>query len=264
MLKFILTFTLITGLLVVFSVEKASSASEGPLGYWPFDDGSGDIAKDQSGNGHDAKIVGAKWIKNGKFKMALDFDGKSHVDIPQSDALSKWEALTFMAWVYPNSFQGDWERIIDCDLRSSGFWTCCRQDGTFDWGFRPQGVQPVVEFTANGKAEQETWTHVAFVWELKGALKGGLRAYINGEMDAKTATFAAAVTTPGPFRIGGCSGQAVNAIEWWLGYIDEVVIYDRVLEANEIKESIEGRIPGAAAIQSEGKLATNWGKIKSI
>ncbi|MDQ1329160.1 MAG: hypothetical protein QG641_2449, partial [Candidatus Poribacteria bacterium] len=171
MLKFILTFILITGLLVVFSVEKASLASEGPLGYWPFDDGSGDIATDKSGNGHDAKIVDAKWIKAGKFKMALEFDGKSsYVDIPQSDAMETWEAFTFMAWIYPTNFLVDWGRIIDCDLQSSGFWTCCRVNGAIDWGFRTQGGGNVVEFTTDGKMKQGAWTHLAFVWELKGAL----------------------------------------------------------------------------------------------
>jgi len=132
MLKSIFTPILIAGLLAMFFVEMALPAGEGPLGYWPFEDGKGDVATDKSGNGYDAQITGAKWVKDGKFGMALDFDGNSHVDIPESDDLSSWEAFTFMAWLYPTNFQGDWERIIDCDLGGQGFWTCVRQDGTID------------------------------------------------------------------------------------------------------------------------------------
>jgi len=79
---------LIVGLLSVFVIGVAQAVEVGPLGYWPFEDGSGKVATDKTGNGHDADIVGAKWIKDGKFGKALDFDGNSHVDIPQSDEMS--------------------------------------------------------------------------------------------------------------------------------------------------------------------------------
>ena len=33
------------------------------MALYHFDEGSGDVLKDSSGNGHDGKIVGAKWVK---------------------------------------------------------------------------------------------------------------------------------------------------------------------------------------------------------
>ena len=244
--------------LSVFVARGALSAEENPLVYLPFEDGKGDIATDKSGNGHDAQITGAKWLKDGKFGMALDFGGEAHVDIPESDALKSWEAFTFMAWLYPTEFQGDWERIIDCDLGSEGFWTCVRQDGTIDWGFRP-----TTYYDANGKAELNKWTHVAFVWELKGTLNGEFRVYINGEIDDEKNSFNQVVTTPAPMRIGGRCKAAPNATEWWVGYIDEVAIFDRVLDAKGITKCVDGLIPGVAAVQPEDKLVITWGKIKS-
>lgn len=249
---------LTVGLLSVFVIGVAQAVEVGPLGYWPFEDGSGKVATDETGNGHDADIVGAKWIKDGKFGKALDFDGNSHVDIPQSDEMSSWEAFTFMAWVYPTEFRGDWERIIDCDLGSEGFWTCIRQDGTVDWGFRP-----TTYYDAIGKVALKNWTHVAFVWELKGNLKGEFRVYINGEIDEKKNSFKQVVTTPAPIRIAGRSKAGANATEWWVGYIDEVAIFNRVLSADEIKQSVEGKIPGAYAVRPAEKLPTTWSKIKS-
>jgi len=102
----------------------------------------------------------------------------------------------------------------------------------------------------------DNWTHVAFVWELDGNLKGEFRVYINGEIDDEKNSFNQVVTTPAPIRIGGRSKAGPNATEWWVGYIDEVSIFDRVLKSEEIKKSVEGRIPGVAAVKPEGKLTT--------
>ena len=53
------------------------------VGMWLFDEGKGDTAADSSENGNDGKLENSpKWIKNGKFGSALEFDGnesKGHV-----------------------------------------------------------------------------------------------------------------------------------------------------------------------------------------
>jgi hypothetical protein len=38
-------------------------ADESTLALYHFDEGSGDVLKDASGNNHHGKIVGAKWVK---------------------------------------------------------------------------------------------------------------------------------------------------------------------------------------------------------
>ena len=35
------------------------------MALYHFDEGSGDVLQDSSGNGHDGKIVGAKWVEGG-------------------------------------------------------------------------------------------------------------------------------------------------------------------------------------------------------
>ena len=53
-------------------VTMAAGFSDGLVGYWPLD-GNG---KDQSGNGHDAKLEnGAKWVNNGWINGAMEVDG---------------------------------------------------------------------------------------------------------------------------------------------------------------------------------------------
>lgn len=251
-------FILVIALLVV--LLGGTTVSADVVGYWPFEDGKGDIAKDKSGNGHDGLITGAKWVDNGKFGKALDFDGESHVDIPESDTTKRWESFTMMAWIYPTAFNGDWERIIDCYLPpNAGFWTCIRQDGRIDWGLLP----PEVYYDTNGKVELNNWTHVAFVWDLAGNLKGEFVVYFNGVIDDVKDSYNDAITTPAPIRIGGRTQFDPNPTEWWVGYIDEVVIFNNALEVEEIEQAVKGQIPGIAAVQHGDKLILTWGEMKN-
>ena len=45
----------------------------------------------------------------------------------------------------------------------------------------------------------------------------------------------------------------------FVGLIDEVVIYNRALSANEVKQLFAAE---GLPVQPEGKLATRWGQIK--
>ena len=46
-----------------FTPQRRFDPDEHTLALFHFDEGSGDVAKDSSGNGHEGKITGAKWVK---------------------------------------------------------------------------------------------------------------------------------------------------------------------------------------------------------
>ena len=46
-----------------FTPQRRFEPDEHTMALYHFDEGSGDVLKDSSGNGHDGKIVGAKWVK---------------------------------------------------------------------------------------------------------------------------------------------------------------------------------------------------------
>ena len=56
---------------------------EGLMLYLPFDEGSGDVAKDASGNGNDGELQGkGKWVE-GKFGKALHLSAAAdYVEVP--------------------------------------------------------------------------------------------------------------------------------------------------------------------------------------
>ena len=72
------------------------------VGMWLFDEGSGNVAKDSSGNKNDGKLVeNPKWV-NGKFGKALEFDGAgSYVDCGDDESLNipTGDSVTMCAWV---------------------------------------------------------------------------------------------------------------------------------------------------------------------
>jgi hypothetical protein len=71
-------------------------------GMWLFDDGAGDVAKDSSGNGLDAKLIGGPQWVNGKFGKALKFDGvAAYVEVPEH--ANPTVAITISAWVKSNT-----------------------------------------------------------------------------------------------------------------------------------------------------------------
>ena len=58
------------------ATAPSASAQAGLVGYWNFNDGSGSVARDSSGNGNDGAISGATWSA-GKFGNGLAFDGNA-------------------------------------------------------------------------------------------------------------------------------------------------------------------------------------------
>ena len=68
-----------------FTPQERFTADADTLALYHFDEGARDVLKDSSGNGHDGKIVGAKWVPvAGSLGYALDFgaDPDARVDIP--------------------------------------------------------------------------------------------------------------------------------------------------------------------------------------
>jgi hypothetical protein len=86
---------------------------------WHFDEGSGNIVKDSSGNGNDGTIYGAAWAQ-GKLGKALRFDGSNdYVSVSDHPNLEFSPCITVEAWVnidnYP-AYAGNPYGPISCSV----------------------------------------------------------------------------------------------------------------------------------------------------
>ena len=90
-------------------VADSDGAEKGMVGYWRFNEGSGNITKDPSEFENSGELVGdAKWVK-GIEETAIDLDGDGDcVAVPQTPSVRDiTDGITIEAWVYPRAFGED-------------------------------------------------------------------------------------------------------------------------------------------------------------
>lgn len=217
---------------------------KGLIAYWSFDEGTGDTAKDYSGNKKDGKVVGAKWAKQKK-GYALEFDGTSSYVDTQLVQLAE-TGYTIEAWVKTTADQG----TIVQD-RGSGpglsitlaIGPCCSAGGKGNWcpsstaGVPAIGVDSDniwVGVNATTPVNDGKWHHIVGVW----LGDTNFKIYIDGK-DASGPTASIGSPTP-PFRGEGNTTIGGSHVPWnffgFSGLIDEVRIYNRALSDKEIAD----------------------------
>jgi hypothetical protein len=124
-------------LTLALALPAAARADSFPLmGWWPMNEGSGQVVRDWSGHGNNGMLgstPGADandptWIKGVFLGSALRFDGlDDFVTIPDSASLRP-QKLTIDAWVRSSSSPGDYRYVVSkgavgCQTGSWGMYT---------------------------------------------------------------------------------------------------------------------------------------------
>ena len=110
-LLFLVSFVLVLGLVLT------SAAQADLIGWWTFDEGSGDTAFDSSDYGNDGTLEGnPKWVL-GKIVGGLELGGSDYVVIdPVADDITNND-ITLCIWVKTNSNDAE---VITCNTGSRG------------------------------------------------------------------------------------------------------------------------------------------------
>ena len=210
------------------SVYRAAGAEI--VGEWLFNEGSGTVVNDTSGNGYGGTATNMTWsagINGG----AGSFSGSSYVTLG-SDAALNPENFTITAWVKPGDFSGYYNYIYsnsrDCcgvyngidfhiakNTLGGAIW-----NGTVSW---------VVSNPAARISNAPVWTFVAFSYN-----GSKLALYINGHL-VKTENSGLGVGQPASFpaRIGGMGAFPNLSMH---GLIDQVRLYGTAVIASEIRK----------------------------
>ena len=254
--------TLVCVSLIVLSLVLTSvSAAKGEIdektlvALWLFDEGSGKTLKDQTKNGHDGKITGAKWTK-GQFGQALEFNGKDgFVEIQPHDDLNPAEQITVMAWVAATTkgtYNAYWSVVSKYSAYILG--PPCNKaqmcfiihDGAWQYGscYTPK--------------DHTQWHHYTGTYNAKNSEK---HLYVNGQLEDTTKVGGPISPDKGPIHLGHrecCAGENHLA-----AILDEVAIFNVVLDEATIKDIYEQGWDKFLAVSSKGKLATAWGALKT-
>jgi hypothetical protein len=226
---------LVTALLVA-QAGHAAGTTPGPVAAYSFDEGTGTTVADTTGHGHTATIEGAKWAR-GRYGDGLEFKGSEHnvVKIPASSELNFEEEFTLEAWVRPASSTDKLAPIVGkttgggSGSKSLSYYLYAGNSESKPYGEVQHVLGTGKKATATSAPPGATWTHLALTYD--GAME---RLYVNGVQVAETAA-EAPVTTTGELQIGAETEHS----EYFSGRIDEVQIYNRVLNGAEVDSDME-------------------------
>ncbi len=209
----------------------------GLVGYWRFEQSKGSAAtNDSSGYGNMGTLTSMSLTGTatsgptlgGRFGNALVFDGvNDYVDAGNATSLKNTPAVTVGAWVKPTGTPA-YGNVIAKVPNPTGGWILRISQGSN--GRLTPHVHTNTWYTCSGSViPLNVWTHVAIRYD-GSTLKG----YVNGVEDC-TATPAVGGNIPlsiGAVRIGNAEGET----NYFPGLVDEVMIWNRSLALDEIKQ----------------------------
>jgi len=216
--------------------------TKGLIGYWAFDEGKGNIAKNLLGDKNNGKIVGAEWVE-GRKGEALKFNGKNaYVEIPSSGIEDVTDgSFSFEAWAKPLDVPSGATMELELSaiiarpgLHTGIFYTCYKEFRFGVYNTEPKNFS----VTSKRTFDPGFWYHIVGVLD-KSANK--IYLYVNGKLEG-SADFAGR-----PYRYGNVSYFVGSAnpfhpedLSTWPcmfnGIIDEVKIYNSALSAEEVRE----------------------------
>ncbi len=208
-----------------------------PVGYWPADEGQGDILHDRSGHENHGRIFLTPWDEG-----FLNFhNGYQWIEIPGNPRYPSTD-FTLGGWII--------SRRTGTNLYLPNFTDFIGNAGVslaLRGHYTPLAVDTPVGSHTIGSLE---WVHVLCVHDQAG----GGKLYVNGEMVAAKRDAAAAIGEGG-FRIG-CRGNWFS--EWGPqsldGSIRDLVVFDRALSAGEMKRLHASTKPDLAPVYADDLL----------
>jgi len=285
MFKKVLVLAVIATVFVYANLAKAQFVTEGLVSGWRFEDITDGKVADSVGD-NVGTIVGDAKIATGKDGNgnALEFDGDGdYVDCGNDESLNfdSFDPFTICAWIKGNEGRLEvaepwelWGQAIAGKIDASwhGWLLTVTGVGHPDEPYTLNGVlshtlggNDINSSTPDNSMEIATdWTYVCMSYEGTSDV-AGIHLSIDGEdqpvssqRDNLTETMAnAAPFTIGTIKFAGDGSWPV----YFDGFIDEVVVYNRALDEDEISQNFDAG--GVVAVEPTSKLALTWGEIKA-
>lgn len=194
----------------------------GLVADWGFDEATGTVAEDATGNNNDAALVnGVTRLGSCQVSWCVSFDGTNdYASSSNSSSLTLSNAMTIGAWVKASS--------------TSSAVILAKNDGTnFSWELALESGKLIGRVNAAGNVAQSTstvststWTYVAMSFD-----GSTINLYVNGVLDGTTSYVSSVNTTTVAVSIGR---RLSGTPGYYNGLLDDVRIYNQVLTADEI------------------------------
>ncbi len=224
----------VMALVGMMALASTATGGEGPdsgvLGRWSFDEGRGVYSANAVDPTGDAELHQASWAQ-GEFGTALRLTGSdSYAILPAMPQLDGSDEMSLAVWVYWEG-TGQYPNILTGGTWSPGGFLIFVRDRTCSFRMGRPGHR----HGAAGEAWTEAsapflselplkqWVHLAAIFK-----RPQITTYVNGQK-VGSARWDYPVGQNGDLQVGRWSGSASHA-----GLIDELRIYRRALEAEEV------------------------------
>lgn len=205
--------------------------SAAAIAQWQFDENSGTRIADINGLHTGSLSNGPTWV-TGKSGRALSFDGyNDYATVVHHTDLSLVDHLTICAWVYLNGNTG-WQVIVAKGSSATP---------TINYLVGVSGTTVIFaflngqyySFASLGTLPARSWTHVAVVYNRSA---GTVSFYVEGALQSTSAVTGTMTSNLDPLFIG-----MFGAGSYFNGRLDDLRIYDRVLDSTQIGEVRNGK-----------------------
>ena len=232
-------------------VQQVSEPLEGLISYWKFDEDQGSIAYDSAGDNH-GTIHGAQRTA-GQVNGALSFDGEDdYVALPDNSPI--WLPqfnFSFTAWVYFEresiSLLSEGEVILDLNFGDSS-------DTANELGYNihrsGESRRLYFQMTTTTNSDENLYSNEVLAanrwYHLVAVREGGTQAiYVNGFLDGSRTCSADPIDFVDGYdddriNIGRFTTNIGHPRYHLKGKIDDVMIFDRALSAEEIQQLYQG------------------------
>ena len=215
-----------------------------PIAWWKFNEGSGDIARDEVSGVNDRILNHHQWIK-GVSETGLKFDGfTTLVERDAKDVPKVGPQFTIEAWVAIQSYPWNWVAIVDQEKNfHRGYYFGIDSEGHL--GFQLSVWDTWHTCLSTDRLPLKQWNHVVATYDPLI----GISLYINGQLAGKLAVTGRIDPAPKTgLRIGrnfqdlpptalvrkSASFPTYYSLD---GILDELKIYNRALGPDEIAQT---------------------------
>jgi hypothetical protein len=205
----------------------------GLVAHWALDDGTGAVAMDRSGNGHDGQVTGGTWIADARFAGGLRLAAGDAVTVPSFPAATaNWTVST---WIRLSAEQlaldrEMWVSILSVENYSQGGWQLNidnrRSQPRFDFAYWAPPLSAYV-FTECECVTVDRWIHVAVVVDVED---NRVTLYVDGTVGDQETRPSDIPPGDSTLYIGrwNASGRFLS------GDLDDITIWSRALTSAEI------------------------------
>ena len=208
------------------------------MAHWQFDDGSGTIAVDSSGHGHDGTLLmDPQWVA-GKFGGALEFGGISgqRVEMEGYEGILGTQNRTVMAWVKTAGY-GDW--ISWGQSVNTQKWIGRVNDNAGNGAVGALRTECSGGYTISTTVvTDDEWHHLTAVLESAGSpTVEDIRMYVDGVQEVISGIRLVGIDTVGGRNVWIADGHHDRPLP---SLIDDVRLYDHAMTEAEILGAMEG------------------------